>query len=196
MYDISKAILAAGGKATFFVNGNNYGCIYNQDNVKRIKYLHEKGHQLASHTWGHKNLSTLSWDQVHDEMWRVEESLIRIAGVMPAFMRPPFGSYNDNVLAASANRGQKVAIWDFDSGDSTGFTPAQSKQRYTDIANQRPSTILTLNHETYERTAHEVIPHAISVLQAKGYRFVTLAECLGEEPYQWRTTPASGSWTC
>ncbi|CAE6448183.1 unnamed protein product [Rhizoctonia solani] len=149
MYDISKAIIAAGGKATFFVNGNNYGCIYDAANVKRIKYLHEKGHQLASHTWGHKDLATLTWDQVHDEMWRVEEALQRIIGVTPAFMRPPFGSYNDNVLAASAVRGQKVAIWDFDSGDSTGSTPAQSKQKYTDIANQRPSNILTLNHETY-----------------------------------------------
>jgi peptidoglycan/xylan/chitin deacetylase (PgdA/CDA1 family) len=196
MYDISKAIIAAGGKATFFVNGNNYGCIYDADNVKRIKYLHSKGHQLASHTWGHKDLATLTWDQVHDEMWRVEEALQRITGLTPAFMRPPFGSYNDNVLAASAVRGQKVAIWDFDSGDSTGATPAQSKQKYTDIANQRPSTILTLNHETYERTAHEVIPHAISVLQAKGYKFVTLAECLGEQPYQSVGTPATGSWTC
>ncbi|CAE6462205.1 unnamed protein product [Rhizoctonia solani] len=175
MYDISKAIIAAGGKATFFVNGNNYGCIYDADNVKRVKYL---------------------YDKVHDEMWRVEEALQRILGVNPAFMRPPFGSYNDNVLAASAVRGQKVAIWDFDSGDSTGATPAQSKQKYTDIANQRPSTILTLNHETYERTAHEVIPHAISMLQAKGYRLVTLAECLGEQPYQSVGSPATGSWTC
>lgn len=32
--------------------------------------------------------------------------------------------------------------------------------------------------------SHEVLPHAISVLQAKGYRLVTLAECLGQPAYQ------------
>lgn len=48
------------------------GCIYSEDNAKRVKYALSKGHQIASHTWGHKDLATLTWDQIHDEMWRVE----------------------------------------------------------------------------------------------------------------------------
>lgn len=35
------------------------------------------------------------------------------------------------------------------SGDSTGLTAAQSKQRYTDVANARPSTLLALNHDVH-----------------------------------------------
>jgi hypothetical protein len=35
-----------------------------------------------------------------------------------------------------------------------------------------------------ERTAYEVIPYAIEKLQNAGYQLVTLAECLGEQPYQ------------
>ncbi|KAF8604049.1 carbohydrate esterase family 4 protein [Ceratobasidium sp. AG-I] len=198
VYDISKALVAAGAKGTFFFNGNNYGCIYDAANMKRVKYAYDKGHQIASHTWGHQHLSSLSWDQVHDEMWRVEQALQRITGVVPAFMRPPFGEYNDNVRNVAGARGQTIANWDFDSGDSTGATPAQSKQLYTDIANKRPSTILALNHETYERTAHEVVPHAIQKLQAAGYKLVTLAECLDMPAYQsvgQPATPAS-DWTC
>ncbi|CAE6435325.1 unnamed protein product [Rhizoctonia solani] len=195
-YEISEMILAAGGKATFFLNGNNYECIYSKDNVDRIKYLHDKGHHIGSHTWGHKNLTTLSWDEVHHEMWLVEEAMQRIIGVTPAFMRPPFGSYNDNVLRASAVRGQKVAIWDFDSGDSAGLTAEDSKKRYDEIATKRPSNILALNHETYEQTAHDILPYAIEKLQAKGYKMVTLSECLGEPAYQFIGSPASGSWSC
>ena len=30
----------------------------------------------------------------------------------------------------------------------------------------------------------QVLSEAIDILQAKGYRLVTLAECLGKEPYQ------------
>ncbi|GAB1524600.1 hypothetical protein RhiTH_007754 [Rhizoctonia solani] len=198
-YEISERILQAGGKATFFVNGNNYQCIYHPDNVNRIKYLYEKGHQIGSHTWGHKDLTTLTWDQVHDEMWRVEQALMRIIGANPAYMRPPFGKYNDNVLRASAVRGQKVAIWDFDSGDSAGISAAASKGRYDDVTARRPSNILTLNHETYEPTARDILPHAIAKLQAAGYRMVTLSECLGESPaaaYQSQGPPATGSWSC
>jgi peptidoglycan/xylan/chitin deacetylase (PgdA/CDA1 family) len=78
----------------------------------------------------------------------VEQALMRIVGVNPAFMRPPYGSYNDQVRAASAIRGQSLAIWDFDSGDSLGATPAQSNQAYSDLAGRHPSTVLALNHET------------------------------------------------
>jgi len=195
-YDISKALVAAGGKGTFFVNGNNYGCIYSADNIKRLKYLHARGHQLASHTWFHKDLTTLSWDQNHDEFWRVEQALMRILGVRPAFMRPPYGSYNNLVRSVAANRGQKVVLWDFDSGDAVGASPSQSKTAYTNLANRRPSTILALNHETLEQTAHNVLPHAINVLKAKGYRFVTLAECLGMQPYQSVGAPQTGTWSC
>ena len=34
------------------------------------------------------------------------------------------------------------------SGDSTGASPDESKQRYDNVVNQHPNTILTLNHET------------------------------------------------
>jgi peptidoglycan/xylan/chitin deacetylase (PgdA/CDA1 family) len=196
IYDISKQLLAAGAKGTFFWNGNNYRCIYDPDSVKRVKYAYDNGHMVASHTWAHKDLATLTFDQIHDEMWRVEQALQRIIGVTPAFMRPPYGSYNDLVREVSYQRGQKMVIWDFDSGDSTGSTAAQSNAAYDTLAQQHPSNILALNHEVYEQTAHVVVPHAIKTLQDAGYQLVTLAECLGEQPYQSIGAPQSGSWTC
>ena len=39
------------------------GCIYNTDAVDRVKYAYNQGHQVASHTWAHKDLTTLSFDQ-------------------------------------------------------------------------------------------------------------------------------------
>lgn len=37
----------------------------------------------------------------------------------------------------------------FSSGDSTGSTSAQSNSAYDALINQKPSTILALNHEVY-----------------------------------------------
>jgi len=158
--------------------------------------VYGQGHQVSSHTWAHLDLTTLSSAQIDSEMSRVEQALQRIVGVEPAFTRPPYGSYNDLVRQVAASRGQKLVTWDFDSGDSVGSTPAQSEQAYTSLANQHPSTILALNHEVYERTAHEVLPFAIRTLQAKGYNLVTVAECLGVSAYQSVGSPQSGTFSC
>jgi len=197
MYDISKTLVAAGAKGTFFVNGNNYDCIY-EDDGKRVKYLYDKGHQIASHTWSHPDLTTLTWDQIHDQMWKVELAMTRILGVSPAMMRPPYGNYNDLVRQAAYIRNQTLITWDFDSGDSTGSTPAQSEAAYKALIAKNPSNILALNHETEETTAHQVIPYVIPLLQAKGYNLVTVSECLGLPAYQHVGTPGTpdSSWTC
>ncbi|CAK5272901.1 unnamed protein product, partial [Mycena citricolor] len=82
-------------------------------------------------------------------MWRVELALSRIIGVTPAFMRPPYGNYNDLVREAAFIRNQSLVIWDFDSGDSTGSTVTQSEAVYDQVVAAHPSNILALNHETY-----------------------------------------------
>jgi len=194
--DISDALTKAGAKGTFFWNGNNWRCIYDADSIDRVKYAYNAGHQVASHTWSHPHLPNLSKTQIDDEMSRIELALERILGVTPAFMRPPYGEYNNDVLEVAYTRGQKVVIWDFDSGDSTGSTADQSKALYDDTVKKHPSTILALNHEVYETTAHNVLPHAISVLQKAGYNLVTVAECMGMDPYQKVTEPQTGTWTC
>ncbi|KAF8637075.1 hypothetical protein AX17_003075 [Amanita inopinata Kibby_2008] len=198
LYDVSKALVAANATGTFFFNGDNYECIYNADEIKRVKYAYNHGHQIAAHTWSHPDLTTLTWDQIHDQMWKIEQALFRITGAYVAFMRPPYGSYNDLVRAAAKVRGQQVVMWDFDSGDSTGATVAQQKASYNEIIREHPSGILALNHETYETTVHQTLPYAIQKLQAAGYRLVTLAECLGEEPYQYVRAPGTpdASWHC
>ena len=111
---------------------------------------------VASHTWAHKDLTTLSEEDINSEMGRVEEALERIIGVKPAFTRPPYGNFNDLVRQVADSRGQKLVTWDFDSGDSTGSSAEQSIQAYQTLADQHPSTVLALNHETHgARSRHD-----------------------------------------
>ncbi|KAG8991483.1 Carbohydrate esterase 4 protein [Tulasnella sp. 427] len=210
-HDISKTLLAAGVKGTFFVNGNNSACIY-EDNGKRLKYLYEKGHQIgqfrvllwtlgftryspfhftsSDHYGEQPDLTSLTWDQMHDELWRVENAITRITGAYPAFLRPPYGTYNDLVRQAAYIHGQSLVIWDFDSRDAVGATYQQSEGNYTALVATKPKNILALNHETIETTAHEVVPFVIKLLQSNGYKLVTLAECLGAKPYKYVQAPA------
>ncbi|KAJ2917563.1 hypothetical protein MD484_g2873, partial [Candolleomyces efflorescens] len=198
LYDISKALVAAGAVGTFFFNGDNFGdCIYTADQAKRVKYAYDKGHQVASHTWAHKNLTTLNWDQIHHQMWLAEEAIFKITGAYPAFVRPPYGEHNGLVRDAARVRGQTIALWDFDSRD-WALGADEVKQLYTDLAKRRPSNVLTLNHEVHQHSAQVVLPHAIKVLKDAGYRLVSLAECLGQPAYTVTGPPATrdASWTC
>ncbi|TFK18983.1 glycoside hydrolase/deacetylase [Coprinopsis marcescibilis] len=189
-YEITRKLRAVNASATFFFNGDNYGCIYSNEGANRVKHVFESGHQVASHTWAHRDLTTLSRN---DTFGNILEAIQRITGALPAFMRPPYGNHNDLVREVSASRGQSIVLWDFDSGDSVGISVSGQKARYTQLSQRRPSNVLTLNHEVYAGLArsNEVLPHAIYLLQKSGYRLVTVAECLGKSPYQSRKAPAT-----
>ncbi|KIM21257.1 carbohydrate esterase family 4 protein [Serendipita vermifera MAFF 305830] len=181
---------------TFFVCGNLYHCIYYYADSLRHVFL--EGHQIASHTWTHPDLTTLSDAQIHEEMKKTEDALEAILGVVPAYMRPPYGAVNANVSAVAKARGQDVVIWNFDSQDWNSLTPAESKARYDAQVATNSSTVLALNHETYNGTATEVLPYAIKLLKSHGYKLVTVAECMGSYPYQRVHLPARNisSYTC
>ncbi|KAF5341643.1 hypothetical protein D9611_002082 [Ephemerocybe angulata] len=144
--EIVDTLNAANAKGTFFFNGDNFGCIYDEAMTARVKYAYDHGHQMASHTWRHLHLNSLNEHQLHVEMWAVEEAIYRITGVYVAFTRPPFGEYNALVQQVAAARGQTLANWDFDSRDAAGASMAQTLGAYTSLIGSRPPTILTLNH--------------------------------------------------
>lgn len=117
-----------------------------------MQYAYGKGHMVASHTWDHKDLTTLTSAQINSELSRVELAFQRLLGVTPAFLRPPYGNYNDLSRQIAKQRGQTMVTWDFDSGDSTGSTAAQSNAAYDKLVKQHPKTVLALNHEVYSQS--------------------------------------------
>ncbi|KAJ8090193.1 hypothetical protein PM082_018783 [Marasmius tenuissimus] len=196
--ELAKTLEDAGGKGTFFFNGDNWNCIYNyQDQIKEV---HARGHQLANHAWKHVDLTQQSWDQLHDLFWKVEQALQRIVGVTPAMARPPFGNYNDLVRQVAAARGQTIVNWDYDTQDAAAVMPSPDErvENYRKLIEQHPSTILALNHEVKKETVQIVMPKVVNMLKDAGYRMVTVAECLGMQPYQKIESPQTpdASWTC
>lgn len=89
-------------------------------------------------------------------------------------------------------------MWSMDSGDSMGQPAAYSLARYAEQAAKYPTPGIALNHETYQSTVQSVIPKAVKVLGAAGYKLVSLAQCLGIEPYEYvgGRTERDETWTC
>ncbi|KAK0432378.1 hypothetical protein EV421DRAFT_2000960 [Armillaria borealis] len=85
-----------GVKGTFFINGNNYGCIYRDTERVVLQNTYSRAIRPPhEHTWAHKDLAMLTTDQVESEFTLTDTALEKILGVKVAFMRPPYGSYND-----------------------------------------------------------------------------------------------------
>jgi len=169
---------AQGVPATFFINGNNYDCIYDAPYPSYIKHLFASGHQIGSHTWSHPNLETLTDDEVVNELVRIDEAIVYLLGVKPRYFRPPFGDINAAIDAAVQAQGQIPVTWNFDSGDSTGATVAASIAAYSKWI-QTGGGLIALNHETYPGTVNSLVESVIPMLKAAGYTFVTIEECLG-----------------
>ena len=196
--NIAQQFTEAGGHVTFFVNGWNYDCIYEQAEV--VKAAFDAGHQIGSHTWSHPNLTALSKDAVTQQMTKLAEVFKKILGAVPVYMRPPYGSYNDEVLSALPATGIKViTMWDINPGDAIGSSMASQQEAYN-LASTNVSHII-LQHDTYESTAQVMVPFIINWVKQRNLKMVTVGECLGDPKVNWYVdyvTPESQnpSWTC
>ncbi|CAD6911497.1 unnamed protein product [Tilletia controversa] len=198
--DISKKMTAANMTANFFVNGFNYGCIYDPANVAGLRRAHAMGHYHFSHTWSHVNLTSgLTYKQIDKQVQLVEDALWKILGVVPAFIRPPYGESNRTIVDYLTNKkGYKVVMWDTDTGDAGGNTTAQSNAVYRDF--KTGERHLVLNHEITKGTADVVIPYAIKHLQKIRQPSIGLHQCLKGKPSPYKVVGKKGTrdatWTC
>ncbi|CRK15252.1 hypothetical protein BN1723_010591 [Verticillium longisporum] len=106
---------AAGVKATFFVNGQNWGDI--NDYRPTVERILAEGHQLGSHTNRHPDLTTQSDAEIIEDMTTLENTLISLVGRFPTYMRPPFFAYNDDTLSILGALGYHVIDADLDTND-------------------------------------------------------------------------------
>jgi peptidoglycan/xylan/chitin deacetylase (PgdA/CDA1 family) len=201
---IVDQFVAAGGKATFFHNGDNYGCIYDSDNVAGLRYAVAAGMQIGSHGWYHYDLVPLSDDFILTGIAaRLQTAFGRILGYSPLYMRVPYGSYDDRVLDVLQKAGfQKMVMWDVDPADYSGSSLAQQRA----IFNAASTTVshVVLNHDPLQHTAQQQVPFMIQWARDRGLRMVTVGECLGEtSSSQWYVPYGNGqpgvrdsTWTC
>ncbi|KAF7360021.1 Carbohydrate esterase family 4 protein [Mycena venus] len=203
--NVSDICAANGAKVTFFLNAYNWDCMYqswyNVNYTDSLLYALSKEHQLASHTYSHKDMTTLNQTTLDREIDWNNLAIKRMTGCMPAFLRPPYGSYNDTVLMEIGKRNMTACLWDFDSQDSwTGANATNSKKAYDQGVSSAQGSMLALNHETYSNsspdfTVFDVLPYAIDLIQSYGFNLVTVAECLGQKPYLSTGPPSKRDWT-
>lgn len=153
-------------RATFFV----LGCNLNSQATKAVvKKAVKNGNEIGSHTYNHKRLSALSGAEIKQEMILTGNAIKSITGTYPSIMRPPYGSYNDNV---KNNVSMPMILWSIDTLD---WKTRNQANTVSVVLNQVQDGSIILMHDIYNPTAGAA-EQLIPALVQKGYQLVTVSE--------------------
>lgn len=159
-----------GIRLTYFVNG-----IYDswRDNAALLRPLVESGQiQLGNHTWSHPDLTTLSKDQIADQLQRNDRFLRNTYGVdATPYFRPPYGNHNAAVDAVAADLGYRTpTLWSGSLADSSVVTKDYIVKMADQYFIQQNIVIGHLNHPPVTHT----YPALLDIIRSRNLRTVTL----------------------
>jgi hypothetical protein len=115
-----------------------------------------------------------------------------ILGFFPQYMRPPYSSCNDKCQKFLTDAGYHIIYFDLDTEDYLHDDAVQIQLSKDYIlgnlstrADPRGVGWLVIGHDIHEQTAFNLTEFAIQQFQAKGFRMVTVGECLGDPSLNW-----------
>lgn len=156
---------ARGVHCTFFMVGT-----MSEYNSQLVKRAWEEGHEIASHTYDHPALTTLSDEQIKQQLSKNDGILDKAIGLDFSYMlRPPYGDQNARVLAAA---NVPCFYWSMDTYD---WKSQNADSVYREFIKQARDGSIALLHDTHSTSVTAAL-RAIDTLQAQGYEFVTLSE--------------------
>lgn len=156
--------------ATFFLLGKRHIDTY----PELVKRMADEGHEVASHTWTHRNLTDLEPDEIREELERPNEEIERLTGRRPTLMRPPQGRTNDTVHGISRELGLSEILWSVTAKD---YTTTDSDLITRRVLAQASRDGIILLHDIYDGTV-PAVPGIIDALKKRGYVFVTVPQLL------------------
>lgn len=162
--------------ATFFMTGENGDggtCGIKNGHEKVLERMLEEGHQLANHSYAHKDFDSLSQEEMELEVSLVDGLIREIAGEdYDCFVRIPGGHWNEDIANALPERA--VVQWSLDSGD---WKSRDANAVCSTIVNNAVAGDIVLLHDLYPSSIEGAL-QAIDALQAEGYEFVTVSDLL------------------
>jgi peptidoglycan/xylan/chitin deacetylase (PgdA/CDA1 family) len=139
-----------------------------------VKREYDLGHQVASHSYSHKDLTSLTDSEVLTQINKTNNVYQNITGdTTKLFVRPPFGLSNDHVLSLAD---APFILWNIDTNDwdyldQTKISNVVFKKAFNGG--------IVLMHDLYKETK-ESLKIILPELEAQGYNFVTISEMAEE----------------
>ncbi|KAJ3064648.1 chitin deacetylase, partial [Podochytrium sp. JEL0797] len=145
MTDQSMALLKANNVVgTFFLIGSNVA--NNATHAQWVKDLDSAGHQIALHTWTHRQISLQTTDQVISELIFNILSIYNVIGKVPRYFRPPYSAIDDRVRNILVAMGLRPVIWNIESLDADITIPPTKAPGSTEISGQDVTVANAISH--------------------------------------------------
>ena len=160
-----------GVHSTFFVVGD-----WVDKYPESVKALADAGNDVINHSSDHAHFSSLSDQQIAENITACNEKIAAVTGVTPALFRCPYGEYDDHVIQGVQALGMTAVQWDVDSLDWKGLSAQEITQRV--LQQIKPGSIV-LFHNAAEHTP-EALPGILASLQKDGYTILPISQLLLE----------------
>jgi len=163
--------------ATFFEIGEQIG-EYGEGGAIERRMLAD-GDMIGDHTWSHIDVAAagaIARAQIEDAAAAVRNAA---AGFEPCLFRAPDGAVSPALIAQARSLGFTTIQWNIDPRD---WTRPGVRAIETDVLDDaRPGGIVEMHDGGGDRSETlAALPDIISTLRARGYRFVTVTQLLGE----------------
>jgi peptidoglycan/xylan/chitin deacetylase (PgdA/CDA1 family) len=163
--------------ATFFMGGD---WMRTHPDETRLLASNPK-FELGNHSWSHADFTTLTAEEMAQELQTTQEMLFQLTGKQARLFRPPSGGTNDLSLQVTAEHGLYTVLWDSVSGDPDPNFDAGTILAEIQRTVRKGSIIIMHANGRGWHTA-EALPSVIEYLQSRDFTLVTVSQLIGLDP--------------
>jgi len=168
--EILKILAAEKVKATFFVQGINV-----EKYPELAKKIVDEGHQIGNHSHRHAQYPKLSPPEMEEDIQQAQKVIKDATGVIPNWIRPPYGLVDSSVYSVIGKKDLKIAHWNVDPADWR--KPGSSPIILRVIQNVGPGSIVLLHDGGGDRSQTVAATRPIvRWLKEQGYKLVTVEQ--------------------
>jgi polysaccharide deacetylase family sporulation protein PdaB len=164
-------------KATFFIMGGWVN--YSDENLTKLKLIHERGHEIGNHSYKHPMFSSISESRMLEELRKTNETIDNAIGEKPKLFRFPSGDYNKNACKIVREAGYIPIQWDADSVD---WKEQGAVIEYNKVKKNVKSGSIVLFHNNAKYTP-ENLDRILKELKDEGYNIETVGQLILYENY-------------
>ncbi|NSW57885.1 MAG: polysaccharide deacetylase family protein [Armatimonadetes bacterium] len=173
---IMDALEERGARGTFFCMGHA---------VKVYPEVHRqtvaRGHETGTHSWLHADYNKLSDAAIRADIRKCLETMKAAGAKSVRWCRPPYGNHSPRVDKVIAEFGLRIAMWDVDTNDWQ--LPGADKIVSRILRGAKDGGIILMHDGPRNREQTlAAVKRVVPLLQAQGYRLVTLSEAKGLVP--------------
>lgn len=172
--EIVETLKRYDAKATFFVTG-----AWAEQYPEMIAEIAGGGHEIGNHSTNHIKMTGIPKSRSSSEIRETEGIVKKLSGVVTVLFRPPYGEYDNALIAAAGDIGYKSIQYDVDSMDWRGISEDDIADR---VLRGAAGGSIVLFHNNAPNTPGALC-RIIEELRKDGYRFVTVSDMLLKDDY-------------